>query len=249
MKHNVVIDLDVLLDTRISTINNIDFKLAIELLENGFCSRQTDDLTGVTTKLDNATYRAAYAARDVNTLKNARLTSYIFELADVVGQLARNIADDDSRVDEPCIVLNYYPYKELDDETIADIIYAIGSYTTEAIDIKAVYYEPEVLDLKFLKENDILTYITYDFKLWFETNFSVRKGKDSIISYPKFTIIAPKLMPDRNTFNNLDAQSKKLLQDKTPFEFMKLYWAPMFNVEFCPIELMSLIDTNILASD
>ena len=138
MKHNVVIDLDVLLDTRISTINNIDFKLAIELLENGFCSRQTDDLTGVTTKLDNATYRAAYAARDVNTLKNARLTSYIFELADVVGQLARNIADDDSRVDEPCIVLNYYPYKELDDETIADIIYGIGSYTTEAIDIKAV---------------------------------------------------------------------------------------------------------------
>lgn len=246
MKHVILIDLDVILDTRVATLLQLNEEVAIELLDNGFCSRPTDDLTGVTSKITNDEFKTAYAKRDITTLKTARLTSYIFELATIVSDLTKSLISDDTRVEEPCIVINYYPYHDLDTETLADIIYAISCYTTDAIDIKAAYYEPRQLDLPYLKECSILTYITYDFTKWFESVFTIAKGKDAIISYPKLTIIAPMVTPKIDSFDNLDGESLKLLQNKTPFEFMKLYWAPMFGLEFCPIELMSLIDTNII---
>lgn len=246
MKHAVLVDLDVLLDTRVATLFSIDAPEAINILNDGFCSRKTDDLEGVSEVISNDEYKKAYANRGVDTLKLARLTNYIFELASVVSQLARELANDDTRVEDPCIVLNHYPYRDLDEDTLADIVYAVGCYVTDAIEIRVAYYEPTQLDLAFLKENDILTYVTYDFQKWFESNFSIKKGKSSIVSYPKFTIVAPRIMPKADSFDYLDGDAKKILQNKTPFDFMKLYWAPMFGIEYCPIELMSLVDTSIV---
>ena len=249
MKHAVVVDLDVILDTRIATLFKMNPEEAVSILEKGYCHRMTDDLEGVSTVITNSAYKEAYAARDVDTLKTARLTNYIFDLASIISDLAKSLHNEDTRVEDPCIVLNYYPYKDLDEDTLADIVYAVGCYTTDAIEIRVAYYEPDTLDLRFMKENEILTYITYDFQTWFESNFNVKKGKDAIISYPKFTIISPKIMPKADSFDYLDGDSKKILQNRTPFDFMKLYWGPMFGIEYCPIELMSLIDTTILTGD
>lgn len=246
MKHVVLIDLDVLLDTRVATLLKINEPEAIKMLENGFCARSTDDISDMTNVISNDEYKKEYATRNIDTLKKSRLTNYIFELAGVISDLAKSLVAEDTRIKEPCIVINYYPYQNLDEDTLSDIIYAIQCYTTDVIDIKATYYEPRRLDLAFLKENSILTYITYDFVKWFESVFNVAKGKKGIISYPKLTIIAPMITPRADSFDNFDAESLKILQNKTPFEFMQLYWAPMFGLEFCPIELMSLVDTSII---
>lgn len=246
MKHNILIDLDVLLDTRIATLVNIDPEEAIKLLGAGYTERTTDDLNYFDTTITNEEYTKAYNNRNVDTLVTSRMTNYIFELAMMVKQLFENIKKDNSRIKDPCIIINYYPYKDLDDDTLKQIIYAVEQYITEAITIKSIYMSPDKLDLKSLKELEVLTYITYDFQKWFESAFSVNKGKNSIISYPKFTLIAPKIMPKIDSFDHLDVDSKKILQNKTPFDFMKLYWAPMFGIEYCPIELMSLIDTTII---
>lgn len=246
MKHNILIDLDVLLDTRIATLVQLDPDEAMRLLESGFTSRVTDDLSGMNSTISNEAYQEAYKNRDIETLKTSRMTNYIFELAILIKQMTENLAKDNTRVLDPCVVINYYPYKELDDEVLKQIIYAVEQYITTAVTIKSVYLSPEELDLKAMKSSDILTYITYDFQVWFESAFSVKKGRNGIISYPKLTIIAPKIMPKVDSFDHLDADSKKILQNKTPFEFMKIYWAPMFGIEYCPIEMMSLIDTAII---
>lgn len=246
MKHNILIDLDVLLDTRIATLVQLDPDEAMRLLESGFTSRVTDDLSGMNSTISNEAYQEAYKNRDVETLKTSRMTNYIFELAILIKQMTENLAKDNTRVLDPCVVINYYPYKELDDEVLKQIIYAVEQYITTAVTIKSVYLSPEELDLKAMKSSDILTYITYDFQVWFESAFSIKKGRNGIISYPKLTIIAPKVMPKVDSFDHLDADSKKILQNKTPFEFMKIYWAPMFGIEYCPIEMMSLIDTAII---
>lgn len=246
MKHNILIDLDVLLDTRIATLVQLDPDEAMRLLESGFTSRVTDDLSGMNSTISNEAYQEAYKNRDIETLKTSRMTNYIFELAILIKQMTENLAKDNTRVLDPCVVINYYPYKELDDEVLKQIIYAVEQYITTAVTIKSVYLSPEELDLKAMKSSDILTYITYDFQVWFESAFSIKKGRNGIISYPKLTIIAPKVMPKVDSFDHLDADSKKILQNKTPFEFMKIYWAPMFGIEYCPIEMMSLIDTAII---
>lgn len=246
MKHNILIDLDVLLDTRIATLVQLDPVEAEKILNAGFTSRPTDDMSYFDTSITNEQYTNAYANRNIDTLKNSRMTSYIFELAVMIKQLTEDLAKNNTRVTDPCVVINYYPYTDLDTETLENIVYAIEQYVTTAIEIRAVCLEPSKLDLKSLKELEVLTYITYDFQLWFESVFTVAKGKNSIISYPKFTLIAPKVMPKKNSFDYLDADAKRILQNKSPFDFMKLYWAPMFGLEYCPIELMSLVDTGIL---
>lgn len=246
MKHNIVIDLDVLLDTRIASLVQIDPDEALMLLTKGFTRRKTDDLTGVSEVITNEQYKEAYANRDVETLKIARITSYIFELARVVKSLIDDISKDNTRIEKPCIVLNYYPYKDLDDEILGQIIYAVEQYVTDTIEITTKYLTPEDLRLGNMKESDILTYITYDFQQWFEASFNTSVGKNGIVCFPRCTIIAPKIMPKADSFDNFDLEARKILQNKTPFEFMKLYWAPFFGLEYCPIELMSLVDTAIV---
>ena len=246
MKHNILIDLDVLLDTRIATLVQLDPVETEKILEAGYTSRPTDDMSYFNTSITNDQYTTAYANRNTETLKNSRMTNYIFELAVMIKQLTEDLAKNNTRVTDPCVVINYYPYSDLDTETLENIVYAIEQYVTTAIEIRTVCLAPSELDLRALKGLEILTYITYDFQLWFESVFTVSKGKNSIISYPKFTLIAPKVMPKKNSFDHLDADAKKILQNKSPFDFMKLYWAPMFGLEYCPIELMSLVDTSIL---
>lgn len=246
MKHNILVDLDVLLDTRIATLVKLNPEEAIKILDAGYTSRTTDDLSIFTTTITNEEYTEAYKNRDIETLATSRMTNYIFELGMMVKQLFENIKKDNTRIQDPCVIINYYPYSDLDDDVLKQIIYAVEQYITEAITIKSIYLKPDELDLRYLKHLEILTYITYDFQTWFESAFSIKKGKNSIISYPKFTLIAPMIIPKVDSFDNLDAESKKILQNKTPFEFMKLYWAPMFGIEYCPIELMSLIDTTII---
>lgn len=246
MKHTILIDLDVILDTRIATIMAIDASEGLKMLQRGFCRRTSDDISELTSVISNDVYQKAYANRNVETLQNARLSSYIFELTDMVENLTRTISRDDGRIDDANIVINYYPYENLDEEELAQIVYAVETYTSSAVTIQVAYYKPSDLDLKALKAMDILTYVTYGFKEWFESVFNVNKGKSSIVAYPKLTVIAPMILPKKDAFDFLDANSKKILQNKSPFDFMKLYWAPMFGLEFCPIELMSLIDTALL---
>lgn len=246
MNHNIVIDLDVLLDTRIASLFQINPDEALMMLARGFTSRTTDDLSGVTDLITNEQYKEAYDNRDVETLKVARITSYIFELARLVKSLIDDISKDNTRIDKPCIVLNYYPYKDLDDDILAHLVYAIEQYVTDTIEIATKYLTPNDLRLGNMKESNILTYITYDFQKWFEGSFNVGVGRNGIICFPRCTIIAPKIMPKKGAFDDFDLEAKKILQNKTPFEFMKLYWAPFFGIEYCPIELMSLVDTAIV---
>lgn len=247
MKHNILIDLDALLDTRISTLMKINEVDALKLLELGYCNRQTDDLSNLDVSITNDEYALAYSKRNVDTLKEARITNYIFELATMIHQLTDDMARGTTRIDDVCLIINYYPYEDLDESTLQAIVYAIEQHVTSAIEIRTTYMKPIETGLNNLKASNILTYITYDFKLWFETNFSVTAGRDSVISYPKFTLIAPMLMPRNGAFDDLDVESQRILQNKTPFDFMRLYWAPLFGIVWCPIEMMSLIDTTIIS--
>lgn len=245
MKQIILIDLDVLLDTRIGTLTQYDEDIALEVIGNGFQHRVSDELEPYTKKLSTTEFKNLYQSRNEDTLKVSRLTNFIFELVDLVKQIEDGYIKDDSRINDGEVVINIYPYK-LEEDVLTDIVKAVEIYTGEIIPVKVGYYRPSVLDIPSLKEMGITTYITYDYESWFLSNFSIEKGKDAIVPYPKLSIVAPALLSKSTAFDGFSSEDKSKLGNQNPFDFFSTYWAPLFGIKFCPIELMSLLDTSIL---
>ena len=103
MKHLVLIELDVLFDTRIGTLSKFGDDVAIEVLENGYRSRITDDISAFTKKITNEQFKEAYRNRDKETLKLSRMTNFIFTLRNIVTELETNILDQAGILEDAAI--------------------------------------------------------------------------------------------------------------------------------------------------
>lgn len=249
--HQIIVELDALLDTRSGCLSQIDPDEALRLLAVGFCSRKSEDLTAFNSSISNEAYKAAYSKRDVFTLAESRLSSYIFELKSQIETFIQDRSDDQSRIEQLVVWINSYPY-DLDEDEKLDILAAIDTHTqvTERyeglVKLKLEPIKPDELKLKWLKDNKVYTYVTPDITEWFNTIMYKNRLRDDLIPYPQLTLIAPKLLREHNILDGLENSVKHILEKQSPFDFIKTAFSPVVGIEFCPIELMSLIDVGIV---
>lgn len=243
--HKILIDLDTLFDTRLGVVTEHDPELSVELLKKGWRERVSNDMSIFTDKFSYDIFKERYEKRDKEILKKSLLTSFIIELGDIIVELQHLLATDTGKIKESEILLNLYPYTDLDKEEANAYIIGLASYIGTEIPIRIVYWEPEVLTLPFLRSQEVLTYITYDYEKWLGSIFSIEQGKSVIIPYPELQVLTIESLPDKNTMDNFSAEEKKLIGTGGIFDFMRLYWAPFFGLVFYPINVMSIVDGNI----
>ena len=246
MKHILMIELDVLLDTRLGVINQYNEEVAIEVLTNGWMTRQSNVISQFTDKITDEEYEELWNTRNASVLPYSRMSNFIVELNDQVEQLKEQIIMDSGRIKEAGIVINTYPYTELTEEELVGIIEAVSERIGKVIPIRVSCYSPRELDLPFFKHRGILTYIVNDWTLWMNEAMAVDKGQDALVCNPKLNIIAPKLLNKMSDIENITQSDKETMGNLDVFGVLQVYWAPVFGIQFCPVELMSLIDLNVL---
>lgn len=249
MKHCVLIELDAILDTRLGILNMIDPSIAIEALENGWRTRQHNDVSVLTDKITNEEYKKLWEERNEEVLVHSRPTTFIFELTRMAQELEENIVLDKGRIDDGCFIINFYPYTKLTVEEKNDIISIVKGYVGDAIPVKHTCIEPTVLELGWLKENNILTYVVNDYGKWFNEAMHPSKGQKCMVPYPKLTVIAPSVMDNKDGLKNLTAADKDLIGKQSPFHVFTIFWAPLLGIQFYPVELFSVLDLSILRED
>ena len=82
---NILIDLDVFLDTRLASLSRVNSEVAVHLLKNGYRDRTSDiwsQLPGGAVGQDE--YEQVYESRDKSILKQSRLTGFMSVLLDIV---------------------------------------------------------------------------------------------------------------------------------------------------------------------
>lgn len=245
MKHNLLIDLDVLFDTRLGVVNAFNSELGEKLVESAWRHRLADD-PSTFIDMSKTQFDELYRNRNKRALQCTTLTNFIIELGDMISDLQNMIAIDAGRIKESCILLNLYPYTDLTEAEVEGFVIGLHAYIGHEIPIKPVFYKPEDLTMSMLKSEEILTYIVYDFSLWINSIYNLKLGKEHVVPYPQLTVVTPEILPSNNIMETFSGQEIRQMGTGGIFGLISKYFAPMFVLSYLPLFVMSIIDTKVL---
>lgn len=223
-KSRVLVDLDSLLDTRLSLIYQKGPGFTDRALSANYYQRSIDSFPGFTFQK----FREAYNARDKTVLQNAVLTKINFFIREFVLTTLQQVSNTPFHM-KPVILVNTHPYilSELEENSI---IKAVVSMTGQLADVGTVHMAPENITPKYVKR-DINLMVMYEGAQWVETQSSL--GGFSNITCPDVGLICPALMfkePDKKALE----ECKRI--GKTPFQAFEELSSPLVGLKFIDVE-------------
>ena len=178
------VELDTLLDTRLSVIARLGDDVLKNVLLNGYHTRKIDKFKGV----DDNYFKEAYANRDKSLLKDTIITpvgpmvkEYVVKTLSRVGLTPYNF--------KPRVIVNVFPYKLLDKE-IQVIKTAVVSMTNKLSDVEVVYMNYEEITPTFLKAN-VSIFSMYSYSDWL--NIHGLNGNLKKKTIPEISLLGPRI--------------------------------------------------------
>lgn len=229
----ILVDLDCLLDTRLSTVHLINPEaVPIMLDKNVYHDRKKDDYYKLTKgMISNETFIDKYYDRDKETLKASvptNMLKLLHEITYTVGE--QTISEPDVKLVE--VIVNIHPYKLNYEEKEVLInsfsVYLFPETKISIIDKPISYLSPKVL-ASFYDG-----YITYEFDQWY------LEHQEELIKnpMPRNIIFAPAIfVKEEPTAEELLEQG---IENLTAFEIMEKALLPYVSLEFLKVDTYSL---------
>ena len=245
-KEVILIDLDVLLDTRLAALIATDIDWTNAVLDDGsYHARDTDVWNNIRPGLNVEIYNEIYQNRDVELLKAARLTNFMINLLNITKYYELDLATRSDMVSDVIIVVNTFPY-DLTQAVEYNLLEAMKQYLGTVVEIKLTRQCPMELTMRNLVRLGYTQYVTYEFAKWCEFHFKDEKHNTTMAGKFNFAIVAPALL--NSSFND-DVKQKLIenqLEDENPFEITKVVFAAIMDLSFLPPGDFSLLQTSKL---
>ena len=198
-----IIDLDSLFDTRLPVL----LEHCPEWIKHNFknyLNREQDNF-GEHQEVFNTNYNA----RTKLILKDSVITHMPAFLKEATFAILTNNVDNPHQ-QQPMVRVNTYPYKDLTDVEITNILTGLGNYLHPQVYLDHVCLPPEELTPKYLKEHcDVL--VMYDYNAWFNIHAELKTFERSIA--PSVTLQAPVLFPlDRQVIKESKTGKSTILE-------------------------------------
>lgn len=220
----LLIELDALFDTRMSTLCSIDTEHASTAIKQGYHERPFDVFPG----LEDKVFRDKYAARNKSTLKGALITPMAAFIKEFVVGTLDNVNNSPFHF-EPVIIVNLYPYKLTDEET-RTIIAGVRALTNGLATIEVINKSYEEITPLYVKLN-LSVMILYEYDKWLEAQSQSGEWK---VTCPDVTLIAPRIyMMKQDRLPKPD--------EEDPFELMMKGVGVFINLVLLPIDRFSLV--------
>jgi len=188
-QQRLLVDLDVILDTRLGAISQANDLAAQFLVKTNYQNRLSDDFETLTGGIiTNEQFREAYLNRDKETLKRSLVTAFPLALKGIVGGLV-TLAENTPIVDEVILGINYWPYHLTRDEielfkmAINNYVGLELSYTCKFVRIPPHDFDPYTFSVNWDG------YVTYDYDQWIVDHTQALINKP----IPQYTLIGPAL--------------------------------------------------------
>jgi len=237
MDDKFLIELDVLLDTRLGTVALMGNELAQSLLTDAYANRISDELWLLNPSIDKDIYKRAYADRDLDTLYYSAPTDATVFLNQLINERIRAANKNDAQVHGVEITINMYPYR-ITEGTQQDWI---DNITTSLRLDKAVtlgYYEPAMLTTEFIASNGWTVLVMYDVATWVKEAFSPQKTPRPI---PRTIVIAPSLLSSVESVKKEMEITPPTKERINPFHALQMFMADVVGFKFIPTADFSLI--------
>lgn len=225
---NILIELDALLDTRLTTLHGI----SESCIDNNFYKRYVDRPNDYFPCLKNKEeFFEKYKNRDKNVLKNSFRTQLHEYLRDIIHEASfnKNLGVMDQTVS---ITINTYPY-DLSDQEKVFLAHVINRLIRHAGDVRFCTMTLEELTPSFLRENFNLIFY-YDFLDWLDIHSS--NGNLNKKACPNVVVHIPLLL--RNDVTDQDI--REYFQKENPFELLIKATELFIKLAFLPISMLSV---------
>lgn len=247
--HQLLIELDALLDTRIATVRRIDPTVAEQLLENpNYRNRVSDELNYIDSRIDLLSYNTAYIKRDMETLDYSKATLLVGYIVRLISKLQMVIDANNPELKDIDVVVNHYPYKLTEDEKNF-IIAGVSSMIGLSDNVSLVNLEPKDINLEYLKNNKVLAYIVYDFNLWSTQALPDIEGSTmeslGLNKIPNLLIIAPRLALSKERHEDVVKLARESNMGAIMDDLISLPWALLFDLDMIDPILFTEFDPEV----
>lgn len=224
-KQGIYIELDALLDTRLSTIISVAGEdTALNVLSNGYFTRASDNFVGV----NKQEFDLAYTNRTKDALINATVTKVLGLVNEFVFAMNKQAVLGPMHAG-PKIILNTYPYSLTEEETNV-IIRGLVAATNKNVDITAIRVSPVNLTPTYCKDQFAIM-IMYQYDKWFEaqaTNFDKARC-------PELTCIVPALYFVKEP--SKEELAELVGKDMHPLSAMEMLSSVFINLKLYEVEM------------
>lgn len=226
--------LDEILDTRLAVLDIINPDATLELLQNGYFERESDNWELLTNgKIKNDEFKAIYSKRNKDVLKRSKLSGFGFYLKDFIIDVEKMFGTDPT-INLPKIYLNIFPYTDLTEEEIDAVKFATEiACCCTLTEVEICCYKPE--DITPLKiKNDFDFSFMYHFEDWKNIHVEMIGTQIMMGSY----ITAPKLYIEeipKEEDNEIDDGVKM-----SAWQAAELCMLPFMVLNFLPVKHFSL---------
>lgn len=192
----ILLSMDDLFDTRLSTALRLNQKKGINLIKNGYGRRRGDWVIWEGLGITEEQWRAAYANRDNETLKRSirsKLVNVILEVALDADKGPRNEISKSNME----IVINEWPYS-MTSKVKADFVKMFSHLVPPNIPVGFIRRAPKLLTPKFVTES-FTHFINYDMINWIDLHLQTEEDCNML----KLELIGPQLFqckPDVEDF-------------------------------------------------
>lgn len=202
MLRNIVVDLEILLDTRAGTLKRIIPRKEVEQLINSEAYRlRTHERMWELCSITEQQWEDGWALRDEVTLSRSAPTLAMADFPRLVSDLNSVVAGNNPGLSDVRFLVNMYPYK-LSDKTKQQIVSALQYNFSTTCEVQSISLDYSRLSPAHCKDRNIIMMFIYDIMKYNQACFPDDAGW-SIDNLPvpneELAIITPRI--DRDYFN------------------------------------------------
>lgn len=219
----IFVELDTILDTRMSTLFAMSPKTLEKALLNGYHGRLQD----VFPNIDHDEFKTRYENRDKSLLMNSIVTPISAMVKEFVVKTHDNVNNSPHHY-KPKVILNVYPYK-LQPAEIAIMTQVMAELTLGMSDIEVVDMSYEQISPLYVKHN-LSIMVLYRYDLWLDIHSANEKFKKT--TCPDVTLFGPKMYFKHNDHPDPGDEA---------FESMRVLAGPFVNLILLPLSNFSSV--------
>ena len=237
-EYKILIPLDSLLETNMGTAAKINPKAPIEILNNGYYKRDSNNLWEYTNLFSESEFKSAYSKRDINTLAQSVKTNLIEYFCAMIQAKTVDYMDKGSEFNAN-VIINAFPYK-INKVLQAHLCSTIHTLFLQLVNVSIQFIDVFDLSVAFLKKEKINALVLNDFNDWIKIHFNELDNN----KYPILEIYAPMISKGIKE-KILDGISKgeiyeDIAKEFSPFRLVELILEKHLKVNYLPLEFYSI---------
>lgn len=222
----VLVELDALLDTRISTVSTFGDQAVETVLLNRYHERTSDRFKGI----DESLFRSRYQQRDRSILFGSMVTPIGDLLAEFAHKTLKNSLSSPFNY-RPKVLINIHPY-QLDESEINIILTSVIAKTHQLADVEWVDWPYDKITPAYVKDH-LSILILYEYYRWLELHSANENFKKT--SCPEVALLGPAIRFVSETAFQEASTSIDV------FEAIQELAGPFIGLQLLPIEHFSLV--------